>query len=56
VVAIIFALANPSSSRLGLSECSIRLKGCQMNDAIGRGVTEGGVLSEIGLTSLEQDE
>ena len=27
-----------------------------MNNAIGRGVTEGRVLSEIGLTLLEQDE
>ncbi len=39
-----------------LIECSIRLKGSQMNDPISRGVTDGGVLSEIGMISLVQDE
>ncbi len=56
IVVIIFVLSNSLSSRPRLRECSILLKGSQMNAPIGRGVTDGGVLSVIGSTLLAQDE
>jgi hypothetical protein len=39
-----------------MAKCSILLKGSQMKAPIGRGVTDGGVLSVIGSTLLAQDE